>query len=73
MVELIEKYNGIINDFIWGVPMILLLLGTGIYFSIRLNFVQITKIKEILRKFKKESRNNQKKGNISSIQAALIA
>ena len=42
MVELIEKYNGIINDFIWGVPMILLLLGTGIYFSIRLNFVQIT-------------------------------
>ena len=48
MVELIEKYNGIINDFIWGIPMIVLLLGTGIYFSVRLGFFQIIKIKDII-------------------------
>ncbi len=76
MIEIIEKYNGIINDFIWGVPMIVLLLGTGIYFSIRLNFFQITKLKTILKTIKSKisNKNNKKdKGEISSFQAALVA
>lgn len=75
MVEWIEKYNGIINDFIWGVPMIVLLLGTGLYFSIRLGFPQITKIKAILKRFKngENETTDKKKGNISSMQAALVA
>ena len=79
MLEAIEKYNGMINDFIWGIPMIVLLLGTGIYFSIRLGFIQVTKIKEIFRNFKeklKKDRTDKKKGKskgVSSIQSALIA
>ena len=80
MLELIEKYNGIINDFIWGVPMIILLLGTGIYFSIRLGFFQITKIKAIFKNIKdklfsknKDSKKGKKKGDIPSFQAALVA
>lgn len=74
MVEVIEKYNGIINDFIWGVPMIILLLGTGIYFTIRLKFFQVTKIKTILKQIKEKfkNRNTKKKGEISSAQAALV-
>lgn len=77
MIEIIEKYNGIINDIVWGIPMIILLLGTGIYFSIRLGFLQITKIKEICKvvkkSFKKDNKDKNKKGAISSLQSALVA
>lgn len=79
MIEIIEKYNGIINDFIWGIPMIVLLLGTGIYFSVRLGFFQITKIKAIIKNvknsltFNKVEKKNKSKGDIPSIQAALVA
>lgn len=79
MVELIEKYNGIINDFIWGIPMIVLLLGTGIYFSVRLGFFQIIKIKDIIKTVKnslksstKGAKKSKNKGDIPSLQAALV-
>lgn len=54
MLDTIERVNGAINDFIWGAPMIILLLGTGIYFSIRLGFPQITKIKAIFKNVKEK-------------------
>lgn len=74
MLELIEKYNGMLNDIVWGIPMIILLLGTGIYFSIRLGFIQVTKIKEIFKKVKNSNKkDDNKKGSISSLQSALVA
>lgn len=75
MLELIEEYNGIVNDFIWGVPMMILLLGTGLYFSIRLGFIQVTKIKDIFRKVKSSFKksDDKKKGAISSLQSFLVA
>lgn len=74
MIEVIEKYNGIINDFIWGLPMIILLLGTGIYFTIRLRFFQVTKIKTIFKEIKNKfkTKKHNEKGEISSVQAALV-
>ena len=47
MVDIINNVNDFINNIVWGMPMIILILGTGIYLSIRLGFVQITKIKDI--------------------------
>ena len=40
----IEKINSIINSFVWGPYMLVLLVGTGIYMSIRTKLFQITKI-----------------------------
>ena len=34
------------SDFLWNVILIILLCGTGIYFTIRLKFIQIRKLKE---------------------------
>ena len=48
MVDIISKVNDFINNIVWGVPMIIFILGTGIYLTIRLGFVQITKIKDII-------------------------
>ncbi len=30
MIDLITKINGVINNFVWGLPMLVLLVGTGI-------------------------------------------
>ena len=38
-----------INDFLWGNFLIILLLGTGIYFTLKLNFIQIRKFVEGLK------------------------
>ncbi len=41
MMETIMYYNGIINGFVWGTPMLCLLVGTGIYLTLLLGFPQL--------------------------------
>ena len=47
MDKLLEL-NGIINEFVWGPPMLILLVGTGIYLTLRTNFFSITNFDLIL-------------------------
>ncbi len=46
MPEWILDINKAINQAVWGVPMLLLLVGTGIYFTFSLRFIQISRIRE---------------------------
>lgn len=39
-VETIVKINEVVNGIVWGVPIMLLILGTGIYYTIRFGFIQ---------------------------------
>ena len=79
-VDLINEINDKINNIVWGVPMIILILGVGIYFTIRLGAPQITKIKTIFKgtvarffqKDKKKSKNKVK-DKVSSVEAALVS
>ena len=43
MLEFIESVNGAVNDFIWGVPAMICIIGVGLYLSIRTGFIQIRK------------------------------
>lgn len=43
MSEWIAQINGIVNDFIWGVPAMVCIIGVGLYLSIRTNFIQLRK------------------------------
>lgn len=40
MLELITRANDWLNDIVWGPPFLILLVGTGLYLSVRLGFVQ---------------------------------
>nr|WP_297703433.1 alanine/glycine:cation symporter family protein [uncultured Butyrivibrio sp.] len=40
--ETIENVNGAINGFVWGLPMLILLVGTGILMTILTRFFQIS-------------------------------
>ena len=41
--ELVAKVNGVINGVVWGWPMIILILGTGIYLTLRTKALQVRK------------------------------
>lgn len=65
-----------INELVWGVPTLLLILGVGIYISIRNGFPQITlfslAIKDFLRKCK-PSRHKEGKSSYRALCTALAA
>ena len=74
--DIIVRINAHINGFVWGLPMMLLIAGTGLYFSIRTNFLQFHKFKYIMkntigRAFEKEKVKDN--GSISPFQAVTTA
>lgn len=43
MLQTIEAVNSAVNNFIWGVPAMICIIGVGLYLSIRTRFLQIRK------------------------------
>ena len=41
MLELITNINQHVNDFVWGVPAMICIIGVGLLLSIRTGFLQI--------------------------------
>ena len=62
-----------INQYAWGAPSIVLLVGTGLFLTIRLNFIQFRYFSKALKiLFGKESKKPQP-GDISRFQALATA
>ena len=47
------------SDFIWNYPLLILLVGTGLYFTIRLRFIQIRRFQYPLLLEKRTEINNK--------------
>ena len=76
--EAIVNINGAINDFVWGVPCLVLLMGTGLYYTIRLGFMQfrhpVFLFKEtVVKAFQKKDDDNKTPGELTSFQAAMTS
>ena len=74
-VELIYSISDSVNSFVWGVPTLVLLIGTGIFLTIRLNFLQFAKFGHIMkntlgRLFEKKTSQD---GALTPIQALTTA
>ena len=48
-MEAFAKFSSSLNTFVWGVPMLALLIGTGIFLSVRLGFLQFRKFGFIMK------------------------
>lgn len=75
MIETISSINQVVNDFIWGVPAMVCIIGVGILLSVRTNFIQIRKfpyaIKTTIgRMFKKKEAGD---GAMTPFQAVCTA
>ena len=80
MLDMIANVNNAINGVVWGIPMLILIIGTGIYLTIRTKFFQITRAGHVSAKtiggvFKKGSSvtNSKEKASISQFQALCTA
>lgn len=65
-----------INEFLWGNFLIILLMGTGVYFTLKLNFIQIRKFKEGIKRVTGSMDLNGKEADhngMSSFQALATA
>ena len=48
MLAAVNKFLKYVDDLVWGVPLIVAILLTGIYLTIRLKGIQITKLPKAL-------------------------
>ncbi len=74
-METIVSINSAINNFVWGIPAMVCILGIGLYLSIRTGFIQVRKfglaMKETFGKI--FSKDETKEGAISPFQALCTA
>ncbi|WP_290769862.1 MULTISPECIES: alanine/glycine:cation symporter family protein [Exiguobacterium] len=61
------------SNFVWGPPLLILLVGTGIYFTGRLGGIQITKLPYALKLAFSKNQDQSSKGDISHFQALMTA
>ncbi len=74
-MELFNTINDFVNDLVWGPPMLILIVGTGIFLTIRTNFMSITKFgysmkNTFLKMFSKEQSGE---GEVTAFQAVSTA
>ncbi len=63
-----------VNGFVWGPWMLVLLVGTGIFLTLRLGFLQITQLPYALKlAFSPSQQDKISKGDISHFQALMTA
>ncbi|WP_203363970.1 sodium:alanine symporter family protein [Bacillus sp. REN10] len=70
--KLLEVLNSI-SGMIWGPPLLILLVGTGIYLTIRLGFLQLKLLPYSLKLAFSKSQDHQSEGDISHFQALMTA
>ncbi len=71
-MEFLEKIVGTINDYLSGYILVFLLVGVGLYYSIKTRFVQVRCLGEGFKRVFKKSDKDEKKG-LSSFQALATA
>ena len=75
MLSTIESINSVVNNFIWGVPAMICIIGVGLYLTLRTHFLQIRKfpyaIKTTIgRMFRKKDASD---GSLTPFQAVCTA
>lgn len=77
-MEILIEVNDVINGIVWGVPLLVLIFATGVYFTVRLNFFQfrhpILLFKNtVVKAFRKKDNKSHAPGEITSFQAAMTS
>ncbi|MGN1266786.1 MAG: alanine:cation symporter family protein, partial [Dorea sp.] len=75
MVQMITDINSAINGVVWGIPMMILILGVGIYLSVRTGFIQFRHFGHIMKNTigKAFEKKEKKEGAISPFKAMCTA
>lgn len=69
MLELLNK----IDSLVWGAPLLILLVGTGLYLTIKLGLLQVLKLPLALKYLFEKSDSQDAEGDVSSFAALCTA
>ncbi|MBN1515857.1 sodium:alanine symporter family protein [Candidatus Sumerlaeota bacterium] len=72
-MEQLQNWVNAVNGFVWGPAMITLLVGTGIYLTLRLRFLQLRYFGHAVRCISGKYDNPDEQGDISHFQALCAA
>lgn len=72
---MIEEINHIVNDFVWGVPAMICIVGVGLWLGIQTRFIQIRKFKYAMKKIIDDILHKEvkKDGALTPFQAVCTA
>ncbi|WP_312702256.1 sodium:alanine symporter family protein [Sedimentibacter sp.] len=74
-MEAIMNINGFINGLVWGPPMLILIVGAGLFLSVKTGFFSLTKLGYILKNtlLKMFSKESKGEGEVTAFQAVATA
>ena len=75
LMEYLQKLNEAVSGFVWGVPMLVLIIGAGLYLSVRTGFIQIFRFRYAMKNTLGKIFSKQKagKGDVTPFQALTTA
>ncbi len=79
LIQWIERANTAVNNVVWGIPMLVLLLATGIYLTVGTGFFQVRRFGYVMKNTigsmfrNKSTRKTDAHGAISQFQALATA
>ena len=75
MIQTISNINSAINGVVWGLPMMILILGVGVYLSARTGFIQFRHFGHIMKNTlgKAFEKTEKKEGAVSPFKAMCTA
>ena len=71
-MNIVEILNEV-DNLVWGAPLLILLMGTGIYLTVKLGLLQITKLPLALKYLFQKDKNSSEEGDVSSFAALCTA
>lgn len=77
-METVVQINDFVNGIVWGAPLLFLIFATGIYFTVRLGFIQFLNFgwlfrNTIVKSFKNKDNEPVGLGELTSFQAAMTS
>ena len=76
IMDTIMHYNGIVNSFVWGAPVLILLVGTGVYLTLLLGLPQFRYFFDALSEvfsFRKKSDEDKSISSFAALATAMAA
>ena len=72
-MEKLNEFLGHVSSFLWGIPLLILIVGTGVYLTIRVGFLQIRLLPVALKLVFSKNHDKSAEGDISQFQALTTA
>ena len=74
MLELIQSVNSAVNNFIWGVPAMICIIGVGLLLTIKTKFLPIRLFPDMVKALTANNKNGKdEKSSLSSLQTLIVS